>query len=240
MNVMMNSTPKIRPCLWASCIGGSLSRHPDRRLVQKCRDLRTRRPTGLNAGDTDKSQRRCQATWHPPPREVLGRWGLVPGVGYVGHMSLPPDANRTQPDHLPTPFSAADIRAGCPFGRTIQLQSEAPGGELTFLPDPLRGGGCRRRGSGVSVHRSRRASDRRADTSPLQLARSAAPRFAARLRHGDRRDRSGVAVRNRGVLALHGQHPTTDLSPSGSPKAALACPFRWRSGWAASLSAGRS
>lgn len=67
------------------------------------------------------------------PRDTLGRWGLVAGLGYVGHMSLPPDANRIQPEHLPTPFSAADIRAGCPFGRTIQLQSEAPGGELTFL-----------------------------------------------------------------------------------------------------------
>jgi hypothetical protein len=49
-------------------------------------------------------------------------------------MSRPPDANRVHhPDHLPTPFSAADIRAGCPVGRTIQLQSEAPGGELTYL-----------------------------------------------------------------------------------------------------------
>jgi len=47
-------------------------------------------------------------------------------------MSLPPDANRIRPDHLPTPFSATDIRAGCPLGRTIQLQSEAPEGELTF------------------------------------------------------------------------------------------------------------
>jgi len=47
-------------------------------------------------------------------------------------MSLPPEANRIQPDHLPTPFSAADIRAGCPVGRTIRLQSEAPEGKLTF------------------------------------------------------------------------------------------------------------
>jgi hypothetical protein len=47
-------------------------------------------------------------------------------------MSLPPDENRIRPDHLPTPFSAADIRAGCPIGRTITLQTEAPGGELTF------------------------------------------------------------------------------------------------------------
>ena len=47
-------------------------------------------------------------------------------------MSLPPDANRLQPDHLPTPFSAADIRAGCLVGRTIRLQSETLGGEPTF------------------------------------------------------------------------------------------------------------
>ena len=60
-----------------------------------------------------------------------GAWFRASGT--LGTMSLPPDANRTQPDHLPTPFSAADIRAGCPFGRTIQLRSEAPGGERTFL-----------------------------------------------------------------------------------------------------------
>ena len=47
-------------------------------------------------------------------------------------MSLPPDSNRTRPDHLPTPFSASDIRAGCPLGRTIQVRSEAAGGEQTF------------------------------------------------------------------------------------------------------------
>ena len=47
-------------------------------------------------------------------------------------MSLPPDANRIRPDHLPTPFSATEIRAGCPLGRTIQLKSEARRGELTF------------------------------------------------------------------------------------------------------------
>jgi hypothetical protein len=45
---------------------------------------------------------------------------------------MPPDSNRVQRDHLPTPFSAVDIRAGCPLGRTIRLQSEAAGGELTY------------------------------------------------------------------------------------------------------------
>lgn len=47
-------------------------------------------------------------------------------------MSSPPDANRIRPDHVPTPFSAEDIRIGCPLGRTIRLRSEAPGGEWTF------------------------------------------------------------------------------------------------------------
>ena len=47
-------------------------------------------------------------------------------------MSLPPDSNRTQPDHLPTPFSAEDIRSGCPLGRTIRVRSEAPGSDPTF------------------------------------------------------------------------------------------------------------
>lgn len=47
-------------------------------------------------------------------------------------MSLPPEANRLRPDHLPTPFSAADIRAGCPVGRTIRLRGEAPGSAPTF------------------------------------------------------------------------------------------------------------
>ena len=36
--------------------------------------------------------------------------------GTLGAVSSPPDANRLQPDHLPTPFSAADIRDGCPVG----------------------------------------------------------------------------------------------------------------------------
>jgi hypothetical protein len=47
-------------------------------------------------------------------------------------MSLPPASNRIRPDHLPTPFSAADIQAGCPAGRTIRLRSDAPGEEPTF------------------------------------------------------------------------------------------------------------
>jgi hypothetical protein len=37
-----------------------------------------------------------------------------------------------QPDHLPTPFSADDIRSGCPLGRTIRIRSEMPGSDPTF------------------------------------------------------------------------------------------------------------
>lgn len=32
-------------------------------------------------------------------------------------------------DHAPTPFTADEIRAGCPEGRTIRLRAEAPGQE---------------------------------------------------------------------------------------------------------------
>lgn len=31
------------------------------------------------------------------------------------------DPHRLRPDHLPTPFSADEIRAGCPAGRTIRM-----------------------------------------------------------------------------------------------------------------------
>lgn len=33
---------------------------------------------------------------------------------------VPPDANRLAPDHAPTPFTAAEIRAACPDGRIIR------------------------------------------------------------------------------------------------------------------------
>jgi hypothetical protein len=47
-------------------------------------------------------------------------------------MTLPPEAHRLQPDHLPTPFSAEQIRAGCPPGRTIHLREETAGESPTF------------------------------------------------------------------------------------------------------------
>jgi hypothetical protein len=47
-------------------------------------------------------------------------------------MALPPESHRLRPDHLPTPFSAAEIRDGCPAGRTILIREESAGKEPTF------------------------------------------------------------------------------------------------------------
>jgi hypothetical protein len=47
-------------------------------------------------------------------------------------MSMPPAAHRLRPDHLPTPFSAEQIREGCPAGRTIRIREETPGEPPTF------------------------------------------------------------------------------------------------------------
>jgi hypothetical protein len=47
-------------------------------------------------------------------------------------MGLPPESHRLRPDHLPTPFSAAQIRDGCPAGRTILIREEVAGEAPTF------------------------------------------------------------------------------------------------------------
>ena len=47
-------------------------------------------------------------------------------------MTLPPESHRLRPDHLPTPFSAAQIRDGCPAGRTILIREEEPGQEPSY------------------------------------------------------------------------------------------------------------
>jgi len=40
-----------------------------------------------------------------------------------------PDPHQLHPDHLPTPFTAAEIRAGCPPGRTLRFRIERAGEE---------------------------------------------------------------------------------------------------------------
>jgi hypothetical protein len=44
----------------------------------------------------------------------------------------PPEANRMQPDHSPTPFSAAEIRSGCPRNRKIVFQVETFGQPVIY------------------------------------------------------------------------------------------------------------
>jgi hypothetical protein len=116
---------------------------------------------------------RCgRAPWHQNHgrcKRRLGRsWSWAGTLG--GACPCHPAQNKIQPDHLPTPFSAADIRAGCLVGRTIRLQSEAPGGELSFRQIRFVEVDADGAVPGVPVDRCRRASDRRGDASPLQLA----------------------------------------------------------------------
>ena len=40
-----------------------------------------------------------------------------------------PDPHQLNPDHLPSPFTAAEIRAGCPSGRTLRFRIERAGAE---------------------------------------------------------------------------------------------------------------
>lgn len=44
----------------------------------------------------------------------------------------PPDANRMQADHAPTPFRADEIRRGCPEGRSIEFVLETADGTKTY------------------------------------------------------------------------------------------------------------
>jgi hypothetical protein len=44
-------------------------------------------------------------------------------------MSTSTDPHRLREDHAPTPFSAAEIRVGCPTGRTLRLLVEPEDGE---------------------------------------------------------------------------------------------------------------
>jgi len=47
-------------------------------------------------------------------------------------MALPPESHRLQPDHLPTPFSAEQIRDYNRPGRTMHLRTEVPGEKPSY------------------------------------------------------------------------------------------------------------
>jgi hypothetical protein len=52
-------------------------------------------------------------------------------------MPPPPEDHRLRPDHLPTPFSADEIRAASPVGRRIRIRTDAGAGptwrEIRYL-----------------------------------------------------------------------------------------------------------
>lgn len=56
----------------------------------------------------------------------------VPGQAALPGADKPPESNRMQPDHAPTPFSAAEIREGCPRKRKIVFQIETFGQTVMF------------------------------------------------------------------------------------------------------------
>jgi hypothetical protein len=57
---------------------------------------------------------------------------VLPSQGLGADSNQPPEANRMQPDQAPTPFSAAEIRTGCPRNRKIVYQVETFGQPLVF------------------------------------------------------------------------------------------------------------
>ena len=50
-----------------------------------------------------------------------------PSLACRSAATLPPDGNRTQEDHAPTPFSAEEIRRACPQGRWNLFETAHPG-----------------------------------------------------------------------------------------------------------------
>jgi hypothetical protein len=55
---------------------------------------------------------------------VIVLLAVFPGPGLDADSNLPPGSNRLQPDHAPTPFSAEEIREGCPRNRRVVFQVE--------------------------------------------------------------------------------------------------------------------
>lgn len=57
---------------------------------------------------------------------------IVPGQSTGAEPGKPPGANRMKPGHAPTPFSAEEIRSGCPRDRKIVFQVEVSGQPVLY------------------------------------------------------------------------------------------------------------
>lgn len=72
---------------------------------------------------------------------------VLPGFpSKAGNTAKPPEKNRMQPGHAPTPYSADEIRKGCPAGRTTKFMIEMIGQPtsyqlLTFVAHSTEGTG---------------------------------------------------------------------------------------------------
>ena len=57
---------------------------------------------------------------------------FTPAILTGQQKDLPPASNKLKPDHAPTPFSAKEIREGCPRDRTMVFQIEVFGKPMMF------------------------------------------------------------------------------------------------------------
>jgi hypothetical protein len=64
---------------------------------------------------------------------------------------MPTDAHRLRPDHHPTPFSADEIRRGCPPGRTVRMRVERAGAEPVIRVTRFAGGDAEGADQEVSI-----------------------------------------------------------------------------------------
>ncbi len=69
-------------------------------------------------------------------------------------VAAPADEKRLEPDHAPTPFTAAEIRTGCPEGRMAVYLLEAPGREA--IKQTMRFLKCDEEGADLEVARAKK------------------------------------------------------------------------------------
>ena len=136
-------------------------------------------------------------------------------------MPPPPEDHRLRPDHLPTPFSAEQIRAASPVGRRIRIRTDADAGptyrEIRYLatdadgavqrftPTDADGGslgaGVERRSAWLDLqgHASFPADQATVEETTLALAWGTEPCWLYRVSIGDTETRYWFAQRLAGM-----------------------------------------
>lgn len=134
---------------------------------------------------------------------------------------MPPEDHRLRPDHLPTPFSADQIRAASPVGRRIRIRTDvgvdrsfrevrylatdAEGATQVFTPtdadgEPI-GAAVERRSAwrDLQAHASFPADRASVEETTLDLAWGSEPCWLYRVSDGDRETRFWFAHRLPGM-----------------------------------------